>query len=59
MKENIIIESLTAAIIVYVNTGEMPEQYRIQYEDRYKEKLPSTEDIKKKFPNPWFDWQRN
>jgi len=51
MKENIIIESLTAAIIVYVNTGEMPEQYRIQYEDRYKEKLPSTEDIKKKFPN--------
>jgi hypothetical protein len=56
MKENIIIESLTAAIIVYVNTGEMPEQYRIQYELRYKEKLPSTEDIKKKFPNPWFDW---
>lgn len=52
-EENIIIEPLTAAIIVYVNTGEMPEEYRKQYESRYGESLPTTEGIKIKFPKPF------
>jgi hypothetical protein len=52
-KDNIIIEPLTAAIIVYVNTGEMPEEYRKQYESRYGESLPTTEEIKIKFPKPF------
>jgi len=48
--ENIIISPLTAAIIVYANTGEMEDKYRERYKKAFNRELPLKEKIKKLHP---------